>query len=266
MDAGQAHRLIEARLLAHHAAQWIARATRSYLSPKDDDSHTALDWLAAEKAFISAPSPNGVVGLDVSSLTLFALASDGKRVGEVAVAGQTEAATGNAFKELLGRAGYDPAKFNNDLPYTIPAHAVAKGGVYNAAAVQGDLAELAALFNQAHALLDRVRAGEASASPVRTWPHHFDMASLIAVPGKAGASVNAGFSPGDDHYAEPYYYVSPYPYPPAGKLAPNPAYHWHTENFTAAIMPLGRWPSDGREAFLAKGLSDAIAACKAALA
>ncbi|MGH6975180.1 MAG: hypothetical protein ACRED6_11175, partial [Stellaceae bacterium] len=39
-------------------------------------------------------------------------------------------------------------------------------------------------------------------------------------------------------YDEPYFYVSPYPYPVAARLPPLPSLgHWHTRGFTAAIAP-----------------------------
>ena len=48
-------------------------------------------------------------------------------------------------------------------------------------------------------------------------------------------------SPGDEHYAEPYFYVSPYPYPDLAALQPLPKFgHWHTRDFTAAIAPASR--------------------------
>ena len=33
-------RLSEARLQAHHAVQWLARAARAYIPPQPDDEHT----------------------------------------------------------------------------------------------------------------------------------------------------------------------------------------------------------------------------------
>ena len=37
-------RLSEARLQAHYAAQWLARAARAYVPPQPDDGHTV--WIA----------------------------------------------------------------------------------------------------------------------------------------------------------------------------------------------------------------------------
>jgi hypothetical protein len=79
-------------------------------------------------------------------------------------------------------------------------------------------------------------------------------------------SVNAGFSPGDEHYDEPYFYVSPYPYPDPAELPPLPALgHWHVEGFTAAIAPASRIleakdHQTAAEAFLAAAVAAAMTA------
>jgi hypothetical protein len=44
LAALEPRRLREARLFAHFAAQWLARAARTYVAPKSDDSHTNLGW------------------------------------------------------------------------------------------------------------------------------------------------------------------------------------------------------------------------------
>jgi len=49
-------------------------------------------------------------------------------------------------------------------------------------------------------------------------------------------TTGVGFSPGDDFYNEPYFYVSLYPGPDVAALPPLPAIgHWHATPFTAAI-------------------------------
>jgi hypothetical protein len=42
--------------------------------------------------------------------------------------------------------------------------------------------------------------------------------------------VNYGFSPGDEHHAEPYAYVGPWTAPPAGDL-------WNATAFAGAELP-----------------------------
>ena len=64
-------RLTQARLQAHHAAQWLARAARAFLPPRPEDGHTNLGWDDALPGFETHALPDGtVVGLNVPDLTL----------------------------------------------------------------------------------------------------------------------------------------------------------------------------------------------------
>ena len=47
--------LAEARNLAHHAAQWPAKAARANLSAVPDDSHSAFTWDASHAVLTVTP-------------------------------------------------------------------------------------------------------------------------------------------------------------------------------------------------------------------
>jgi hypothetical protein len=51
--------------------------------------------------------------------------------------------------------------------------------------------------------------------------------------------MGVGFSPGDEYYDEPYFYVSIYPAPLVTTLPALPVGHWHSHHFTAAIATAG---------------------------
>ena len=53
----------------------------------------------------------------------------------------------------------------------------------------------------------------ADGSPVRCWPHHFDIATLLTI--APGQTIGVGLEPGDGYYDEPYWYVNQYPAPSA---------------------------------------------------
>jgi hypothetical protein len=241
-------RLREARLEAHHAVQWLARAARAFVPPQPDDSHTNLGWDDALDGFVTHPLKGELrLGLRIAVLTLL-LPDPAGAAQTFALAGRTDAHARRWLGERLAAHRLDARALDAKLPYDIPAHALARGGAYGAGALADALAELAAWFADAHAALGRVHdqmsARGLAPSPVRCWPHHFDMATLTVL--EAGSaeharSVNAGLSPGDEHYEEPYFYVSPHPYPDPAKLPPLPAFgHWHVRGFTAAIAPASR--------------------------
>jgi hypothetical protein len=43
-------------------------------------------------------------------------------------------------------------------------------------------------------------------------------------------------SPGDGSYSQPYFYVSPWPYPDVSTLPPLVLGHWHTEGWVGAVL------------------------------
>jgi hypothetical protein len=240
-------RVRAARLAAHHALQWLARAARAFVPPQPDDSHTNVGWDDALDGFTSHPFKGELrLGLRVTDLTLV-LAGAGAQQS-FALDRHTDADARQWLGRQIAAHDLDPGRLDAKLPYEIPDHAVAHGAAYGGGALADALVEFAAWFANAHRSLDAVReqmiARGLAPSPVRTWPHHFDMATLTLLEtGSAehARSVNAGFSPGDEHYEEPYFYVSPYPYPDPAKLPVLPALgHWHLRGFTAAIAPANR--------------------------
>jgi hypothetical protein len=84
---------------------------------------------------------------------------------------------------------------------------------------------------------------DATASPVRLWPEHFDIAiEMGADPWRA----NYGFSPGDEDHGEPYAYVGPWTAEVAGEL-------WQATGFRGAELGYAELAaaSDPRAAALA---------------
>jgi hypothetical protein len=236
--------LREARLQAHYAVQWLARAARAYATPRPDDGHTNLGWDVG--ALTTHPLPQHIVlGLDLAGLTLNlwdrpdkagapALRLDGRRDADIRdwLGGQ------------LGARGFDPAALDAPLPYQIPDHPLAHGASYAAAENSVALAELVAWYSNADGILGEVRqeivARGVAAPPVRCWPHHFDLDSLIAL-GPPARTVGLGFCPGDEYYDEPYFYISAYPPPDIASLPSLPSIgHWHTHHFTAAVTVADR--------------------------
>ena len=150
------------------------------------------------------------------------------------------------------------------LPYDMPPHPIADGGAYGDGLEDGALEELARWFACGDLLLNNVRDAN-QGSDVCCWPHHFDIATLISLDedsGEDARSVGVGLSLGDENYAEPYIYVSPWPYPENSDLPELGAGHWHTDGFTAAILTSADIVAGADpDAFAA----DAVSACRALL-
>ena len=231
--------LREARLQAHYATQWLARAARAYVPPQPDDGHTSLGWDDTRDGFVTHPSSNGTrLSLQIASLTLTVHGGP-----SLSLNGHTDAQIRQWLGGAISARGLDPAGLDAPSPYEIPAHALARGAAYNAAGSADGLSELAAWYANANLSIGRVRAQmmHGVTSEVCCWPHHFDLATLTMLPKRgadAGRYLGAGLSPGDGYYDEPYFYVSVYPKPDPTMLPTLPMIgHWHTHEFVAAISP-----------------------------
>ena len=257
-----------ARLQAHLALQWLARAARAYIPCRPDDHHTNLGWDDALGGLVTHPLPDGArLGLRVADLTLVLVDSSGRK-DAFALDRRRDADACDWLGRHARARGFDAQALDAALPYEVPAFA--GGDVYTAAALGEPLAELAIWFSNANGTLAAIRQWLATqnidAPPVRCWPHHFDLDTLVTL--APGRTTGIGFEPGDEHYDEPYFYVSLHPAPDVAALPPLPAIgHWRAKNFTAAIAPAHRILAvndQGAEvaAFLHAAVEAAIAALR----
>jgi hypothetical protein len=240
-------RFREARLQAHHASQWLARTARAYIPSQPDDHHTSLSWDHVLEGFTTDPLLDGTwLSLQLPTLTL--ALHDGDRaaiIDSLSLNDRRDPSVCKWLGEILGARSLDPRALYVPSPYEIPTHAIVQGTAYDSIGSKDCMVELVAWFANAELLLGHVQGQmtgrKLTASLVRCWPHHFDLATLITLAMRSSGTtgyVGVGFSPGDDYYDEPYFYVSVYPDPDAAILPSLPKLgHWHTREFTAAVMP-----------------------------
>ena len=234
--------LREARLQAHWAVQWLARAARAYLPAKEDDSQTNLGWDAGARALTTHVFGGWTVALGLSPLTLTV---NGGRSGPetLALAGLDDGAVGNWLAKRLSAGGFPSAGLSAPLPYAVPDHPIGTGGRYGGPK-DADFPALAEWFALGAAAIRGSGAaftahGHSAPEP-RCWPHHFDFATQVAFPGAGGqtAYVGAGYSPGDTFYEEPYFYVTLYPKASIDGLPSlAPIGRWRGDGFTGAVAP-----------------------------
>jgi hypothetical protein len=235
-----ARSLVDARQQAHHAAQIIVSAAISYLPRRDDDSHTNMEWLPAHGALatnVLEPKRQLRLALRLDGLELCALEADHER-SAFPLGGKTLPDALRWLSNTLTSADLDPARLTTEKHYRIPAHPVETGAPYRT----GDAAafrELAHAYHDAWIVTSAVQSRTPGASDPRCWPHHFDLATLITLQkGSDGVqrTIGVGLSPGDESYPEPYFYVTPYPYPPADALGELALGRWHTTGWVGAVL------------------------------
>mgnify|MGYP001545970808 FL=1 len=260
----------DARLELHWATQLVSAPGATWLPSEADHSHTNLGWDDALGVLVgrSVGDEHLRAALVLGSLELVVL--EGER--ERATLGLAGRDMGSALTWLGEHMRRDAAEAPELPVHDMPDHPVSHGAPFSDGDPAGR-AELEAWFSNASAAIYRAVADEPTASIVRCWPHHFDVASLVVLDVDADAedarSIGVGFSPGDDSYSQPYFYVNPWPYPPADELPPlDEAARWHTEGWTGAVLTgeqvVDAGPSH-QAALVDRELRRAIAACRAVL-
>ena len=165
------HRLHEARLQAHYAAQWLARAARATIPKRSDDSHMNFGWDHGFGGLVTHELPDGSrLGLRIGDLTLafldkapVELSLDGRTDTEVRawLAGQMAA---RGLKGDVGAA----------LPYEMPHHVLELGARYSLEELVPAFGVLSVWFSNALDILEFVRgklSGKKLSGPApRCWP------------------------------------------------------------------------------------------------
>src|SRR5436190_696696 len=174
-------RLREARLQAHYAAQWLGRMGSAFIPPQPDYSHTGIIWNDALVGFTTGAMKDETrLGLRITDLTFVFLNKAGERTSSYPLNGHSDRDIRQWLDEQLGARGMEARLLDQTSPYEIPAHAIAKGAPYSVPEISGCLHELADWFANAQSALDGIRqqmiGRSRSASPMRCWPHHFDLA------------------------------------------------------------------------------------------
>lgn len=232
------------RAIAHKAVQLATKAARANLKAAPDDSHSNLGWDPAGKRFLSQrmSNRNGTwyVGVSLSPLAV-SLLHDAVAVETLALDGITYSDAIEWLDAQLHAAGLSPAS-KGKIPYALPHDADAIT-LFQTNSEGAELRALAAWFDLANTVLsDFAVANDAlqpGPSPVRCWPHHFDIATYVGLESgdfETARGIGVGLSPGDESYEQPYVYINPWPHLATDGLPPLPAPgHWHSEGFVGAI-------------------------------
>lgn len=231
--------------MAHAAMQPLAKAARANIPAEDDASHTNLTWNEENSAFLSNPMASidgdiavGLVGADLSLV----VARGGEIFDTLGLSGVSVNDADGWLDSRLTTLGLKPAS-PIIHPYDLPS-AVEELEAYSVDGMQKELATLSSWFALADRVLRQFVAENGDLrpgpSPVRCWPHHYDIATYVSLEigdSESTRGIGVGMSPGDESYEEPYFYVNPWPHLDANDLPDlsGPG-HWHREGFVGAIM------------------------------
>jgi hypothetical protein len=265
----------DARLQAHHAAQVVSSVGATFLEPTSDDSHPNLGWSDELGGLVARCVTSECafrLVLRVGALELALIEGGGER-SALALEGKTLEQAFAWLGAAVGEVTELPPGGIQRTAYDLPKHPVATGAAFSREPAAA-FAELADWLADGNASLGALAARMEGASDVRVWPHHFDVGLLAVLAGDAQGNatrtIGAGLSPGDESYPEPYWYVSPWPYPERAENLPalSAGGHWHTQGFTSAILTASELLAGGSAAQSARAaafLDDAVAASRRVL-
>ncbi|HMB54145.1 MAG TPA: hypothetical protein VKU40_12570 [Thermoanaerobaculia bacterium] len=260
----RSHEVIEARQQLHWAVALLAAVAAAEAEPQADHAHLASSWDARRRRFVGRRTRGGLrATLQPATLRLgveggaegaqaFSLTGRTPAAALNWLTAQVEAASGERPRLILDRTG-------------LPGHRLGDGAAFSPPGPAH--VELVRWYAGAVRLLDAVRADHRGASPVRLWPHHFDVATQLPY-GGGGAearSIAVGMQPGDGWHPEPYFYVLPWP-PPSGRPQRlGSGGFWNTEGWVGAALVAHRLndrPPERQGTQVAAFVQTAIAVCE----
>ncbi|MEP6491081.1 MAG: hypothetical protein ABJF01_00295 [bacterium] len=273
LDPHESPNLVDARLQVHHAAQLVSALGISYLVHEPDDSHTNLEWLDALGALAGRPIMGSSLirgAVRFHPLALLTLDDHNAPRATMPLHGVTITGAAEWMRARLAECDLDPAAYTLDKHYTIPSHRVAGAGAFDDSAAAA-FENLSRFYSDASLALEQIAGATPNAAPVRCWPHHFDIATLLEVTDESGAAarktISLGMTPGDAYYHEPYFYASMYPSPSTDGVRPplEGRGDWHSLDWLGAVLPGSRLVASTQQTQVDAFLSSAVAACTSLL-
>jgi hypothetical protein len=260
-----------ARDEAHWAMQLLASVGYTHIEMAPDDSQSNAGWVDGMQVLVGRRievEPVCFVSLSLARLVCGVHEPGGEVLEEFEFAGST---LDESYDWLAGaiasRQGAEPRELKRPA-YEMPNHALATGARFGTSDPEAR-AELARWMHDANLVMRDLRAKTTGASLPRVWPHHFDMGMLVSIEvdgdAQQGRSIGIGLSPGDASYAEPYWYVNPYP-APSGTLPEPASGEWTDRGWTGLVLPAARvLDARGQEEISREFVDEAVQICRGLL-
>ncbi len=234
--------LAEARKQLHQVAQLSALTGRAFLPKVDDDHFASLIW-NKEKDILSGQAwgkDNYKTAINFKEFSILLLDKNNETINSFSLKSISYNDAFKKLKEIVELTGEDADKLSTSLPYEIPVYPTATKESFNFFD-KIYFEELGKYFANANLVLEDVVKNNPGASEISCWPHHFDIATLLVLNDSKDnyKSIGVGLSPGDDNYDQPYFYITPWPYPKTENITlpelPSGGF-WHTNGWVGAIL------------------------------
>ena len=239
--------LQQARAELHQAIQFVGAVGRSYSPSSAEDEYGSLNWDDGGKMLVSVvvgKNQRIYAGMSLSRFDLGVYHEDGRPVDSINLKGLGSTEIVSWLKKVLGNVGLDEDMLTLELPYQIPDYkdVIGKKLKFKRKKV---FAEFSKLYENAARVLDHYKSDYSEyAGAIKCWPHHFDIATQLIFSENSDMDnknyVSLGFSPGDENYKRPYYYINLWPVPELSSqdLPAVGKGNWNTKGWFGATLDI----------------------------
>jgi len=243
----EAEELEQVRQQLHYAIFSLQALSTAYAPFQQDWSHISFQWDRARGGFVGQMIPGKTsssrFALLVEKPTVLQLDGEGRDLlRSLSLNDVTLEDYRGWLRVGAMELGLNPKTLDFTLSKEIPAHELSKGKPFHFEGTEKSLSELKHCYSNAHLFLERIHQENPETSPVRCWPHHFDLATRfqfeLTGDSEPKKTLEMGLSPGDHYYATPYYYVTPSPFSMDLTLPPLPSGgFWRLDEWQGAVLP-----------------------------
>jgi hypothetical protein len=194
----------------HVISQLIAKANRSFIPKKDDDSHTNLyfDHLGKRIAgrWIKTSSSRVLFSFNLELFQFEWIDGSYKKIDSISLKNHALKEIEDHSEEVFKSLGLNTGGLKADLHYEIPSYSFSDKELssINENDIHNWIEYRELVNNSCHSILGYLNA----TSEVRIWPHHFDTG--IYAPTDLDIGIGFGLAMKDSLSDSPYFYLSGY--------------------------------------------------------
>ncbi len=226
----------------HYLVQILAKAGRTFIKNRDDDSHTNL-YFNSEKNWIethpiNSPRGNFKLVLRITDFCMLWIDAKEDAIQTVSTVKKLQHEVEKQLEKGINEIDLNPEGFSKSMHYEIPDYSFL--GQPFQMINKHQLDEWKAWRTLGNEACEKVLRILDINGSIRIWPHHFDTGIYISA--SETLSIGFGLAMEDEIAGAPYFYMSGYPN--KGKLSyedlPNLGNgRWETdENFKGSILPI----------------------------
>lgn len=202
---------IQTDIRIHYLCQVLAKAGRTYVDKKEDDSHTNLYFDAAknriETHWINTNQGKVKLVLRITDFCMLWVNEKEESIQIISTVKKLESEVLSQLEKGIFQIGLNPNGFADPMHYQIPEYTFV-GQPYQMINRHNldEWMEWRALGEEACEKVLRILDIESS---IRIWPHHFDTGIFVVA--SEDISIGFGLAMADELIGAPYFYMTGYP-------------------------------------------------------